>query len=68
MAPNDFHCSTCGDMHKKPINSCCPFISVEITASQLGQNDISSLHGSGGVEQLNLEILAELQSLGGHGE
>ena len=52
-------------MHKKPINRRCPFPSIEDTASQLGQNDISSLLGSGGAEQLNLQILAELKNLGG---
>ena len=52
-------------MHKKPINRRCPFPSIEDTASQLGQNDISSLQGSGGAEQLNLQILAELKNLGG---
>ena len=65
MAPKDFHCSNCGDMHKKPINRRCPFPAIEDTASQLGQNDISSLQGSGGAEQLNLQILAELKNLGG---
>ena len=67
MPSKEFLCKTCGDMHKRPINSKCPFVDVHVAS----ESEVDkSIIASGGLEQsdnndLNLQILAELKSLGG---
>ena len=65
MAPaKEFLCKKCGNIHKRPINSKCAFMEDNNEASALPVNDIetSSVNDS---NALNLQILAELKSLGG---
>ena len=65
MAPaKEFLCKKCGNIHKRPINSKCTFKEDNSDSSALPANDsdVSTLKDS---NDLNLQILAELKSLGG---
>ena len=67
MPLKEFLCQKCGDMHKRPINSKCPFVDAHMESDS---RDDKSPTASGMPVQsvdndLNLQILAELKSLGG---
>ena len=65
MAPaKELLCKKCGNIHKRPINSKCTFYEDTDDSSDLPVNnsDASSVNDS---SALNLQILAELKSLGG---
>ena len=68
MPQKQFLCNKCGDVHKRPINSKCIFVSTMDSDSE-SQVELSPSHSgltSQAVENdLNLQILAELKSLGG---
>ena len=67
MAPREYLCKKCGDMHKRPINSKCPFgdgnsdndSNTDLLADSQGMTTPSA------DIDLNMQILAELRSLGG---
>ena len=61
MAPvKEFLCKNCGDVHKRPINSKCPFpAKSDDTVSD--DSPVNSEEAGA----LNMQILAELKSLGG---
>ena len=66
MPPKEYLCKKCGDMHKRPINSKCPF--MDNNSDNDSQNDL--LPGAQALtpsvdSDLNMQILAELKSLGG---
>ena len=68
MPSKEFLCKKCGDFHKRPINSKCPFINT--TDSELESQTEHSPSANGFTSQagemdLNAQILAELKSLGG---
>ena len=68
MPQKQFLCNKCGDVHKRPINSKCTFASTMDSDSE-SQVELSPSH-SGLTSQavgndFNLQILAELKSLGG---
>ena len=67
MPSKEFLCKKCGDMHKRPINSKCPFVDAHVSSeSEIEKSPIAS--GGPGLSDnndLNLQILAELKSLGG---
>ena len=68
MPAKEFLCKKCGDMHKRPINSKCPFAVSQI--DELNGQSESSPTASGLTSQsmnndLNMQILAELKNLGG---
>ena len=65
MAPaKELLCKKCGNIHKRPINSKCTFHADINDSSGLpvDDSDASSVNDS---SALNLQILAELKSLGG---
>ena len=65
MAPaKELLCKKCGNMHKRPINSKCTFHETNNDFSDLPVSDTKtpSVNDS---SALNLQILAELKSLGG---
>ena len=67
MPSKEFLCKKCGDMHKRPINSKCQFVDAHVSSeSEIEKSPIAS--GGPGLSDnndLNLQILAELKSLGG---
>ena len=68
MPSKKFLCKKCGDLHKRPINSKCPFADSQI--DELDSQSESSPTASGVTSQsmnndLNMQILAELKNLGG---
>ena len=66
MPQKQFLCNKCGDVHKRPINSKCTFVSTMDSNSQVELSPSHSGLTSQAVENdLNLQILAELKSLGG---
>ena len=62
--PKEFLCKKCGNIHKRPINSKCTFHEDNNESSDLPVNDIEAPSVSDS-SALNLQILAELKSLGG---
>ena len=65
MAPaKELLCKKCGNIHKRPINSKCTFHETNSDSSDVPISDIEtpSVNDS---SALNLQILAELKSLGG---
>ena len=67
MPSKEFLCKKCGDMHKRPINSKCPFVDAHMDSDS--QSDMLPT-ASGGPGQsydndLNMQNLAELTSLRG---
>ena len=65
MAPaKELLCKKCGNIHKRPINSKCTFHENNNDSSDSPISDIEapSVNDS---SALNLQILAELKSLGG---
>ena len=63
MAPaKEFLCKNCGDVHKCPINAKCPFQAKNTDDDDIVNNLPSQ---SEDANELNIQILAELKSLGG---
>ena len=60
--PKEFLCKNCGDIHKRPINSKCQFQSK--TSEDNHVSDDLPVH-SEDTSDFNMQILAELKSLGG---
>ena len=69
MPSKEFVCKKCGDMHKRPINSKCPFVSPQTVESESASVTMPGVSGisvqSDDSTALNVQILAELKSLGG---
>ena len=69
MPTKEFLCKKCGDVHKRPSNSKCPFVTPvdnELDVTQVEQSPSSSgLTSQASGTDLNMQILAELKSLGG---
>ena len=68
MPAKEFLCKKCGDIHKRPINSKCPFVNA-MGSEQNSQIEhspsVCSLTRQKAENDLNVQILAELKSLGG---
>ena len=68
MPQKEFLCKKCGDVHKRLINSKCTFVNT-MDSDLESQTELSPSHSgltSQAVESdINLQILAELESLGG---
>ena len=63
MAPGkEFLYKNCGDVHKRPINSKCPFPAKNDDSVYVSEDSPVSSEEAGA---LNMQILAELKSLGG---
>ena len=63
MAPaKEFLCKNCGDVHKHPINSKCPYQAKNNESVYI--SDELPVHSEEAGE-LNMQILAELKSFGG---
>ena len=63
MAPvKEFLCKNCGDVHKRPINSKCPFPAKNDDSVYVSEDLPVNSEEAGA---LNMQILAELKSLGG---
>ena len=69
MPSKEFLCKKCGDVRKRPINSKCPFgspQSVEFDSENVTVPGVSGVAvQSDDSNALNVQILAELKSLGG---
>ena len=69
MPSKEFLCKKCGDMDKRPINSKCPFGSPQSVEIDSENSTIPGVSGvfvqSNDSTDLNVQILAELKSLGG---
>ena len=67
MPAKEFLCKKCGDMHKRPINSKCPFTDAHMDSENQVEKSPTASGGPGlsDSNDLNLQILAELKSLGG---
>ena len=69
MPAKEFLCKKCRDMHKRPINSKCPFDSPQTVESDSENATVPGVSGisvqSDDSVALNVQILAELKSLGG---
>ena len=67
MPSKEFLCKKCGDMHKRPINSKCPFVDAHVSSESEIEKSPIAIGGPGLSDNndLNLQILAELKSLGG---
>ena len=66
MPPKEYLCKKCGDMHKRPINSKCPFMDNNSdNDSQNGLTATAQASAPNVDSDLNMQILAELKSLGG---
>ena len=63
MAPGkEFLCKTCGDVHKRPINSKYPFPAKSDDSVYVSDDSPVNSEEAGA---FNIQILAELKSLGG---
>ena len=63
MAPvKEFLCKSCGDVHKRPINSKCPFPAKSDDTVYVSNDSPVNLEET---RALNMQILAELKNLGG---
>ena len=67
MPSKEFLCKKCGDMHKRPINNKCPFVDAHVgSESETEKSPIASGGpGKSDNNDLNMQILAELERLGG---
>ena len=68
MPTKEFLCKKCGDVHKRPINSKCTFANAmesEVVNPTELLPSASGLTNQSGKSDLNVQILAELKSLGG---
>ena len=66
MPSKEFLCKSCGDMHKRPINSKCLFVDSDVDIDSQSDNlpTASGDPGHSSKNVLNMQILAELKSLG----
>ena len=68
MPSKEFLCKKCRHVHKRPINSKCPFVDAmnsELESHIEQSPSVSGLTSQAADNALNLHILAELKSLGG---
>ena len=68
MPSKEFLCKKYVDVHKRPINSKCPFadaMNIELDSQSDQSLSVSGLTSQAGDSDLNLQILAELKRLGG---
>ena len=68
MPSKEFLCKKCGEMHKRPINSKCPFGSPQCVEFHSENVTVPGVSGvsiqSDDSTDLNVQILAELKNLG----
>ena len=68
MPSNEFLCKKCGDVHERLYYSKCPFVNArdsELDSQIEHSPSVSSLTSQAGENDLNAQILAEFESLGG---
>ena len=47
MPSKEFLCKKCGDMHKRPINSKCPFVEVNVDSDSQSDESPTASGGPG---------------------